>query len=122
MLPDLSIDPATAAPPYEQVRAQIAAGIAAGSIAAGTRLPTVRALAATLGLAVNTVARGYRELEAAGLVETRGRAGTVVSASGSASRARVVAAAQDYAAVASAMGISRDEATRIVYSALDSSG
>lgn len=121
MLPDLRIDPASPVPPYEQVRAQVAAGIATGSIAAGTRLPTVRTLATALGLAVNTVARSYRELEAAGLVETRGRAGTVVSAAGNASRGRVVAAAQAYVALASSLGVSRDEAARIIYSALDSS-
>ena len=117
-IPDLSIDPTAAAPPYEQIRAELASRIAAGVLAAGTRLPTVRMLAGELGVAVNTVARSYRELEAAGLVETGGRAGTVVSAAGSASRARVVAAAQDYAALAVAVGVDRDEAVRIVAAAL----
>ena len=45
----------------------------------GTRLPTVRALAGELGLAVNTVARVYKELEADGLVVTEGRRGTRVT-------------------------------------------
>ena len=48
----------------------------------GTRLPTVRALAETLGVAANTVARAYRELEHAGVVTTRGRSGTVVNGDG----------------------------------------
>ena len=78
----MRIDPGAAVPPFEQVRAQFAAQIADGTLVVGTRLPTVRKLADDLGLAVNTVARAYRELESAGLVETRGRAGTVVSAAG----------------------------------------
>ena len=69
----ISVDPDSAVPPYEQVRAQLAELIGDGRLPVGTRLPTVRQLAADLGLAANTVARAYRELEAAGLLETRGR-------------------------------------------------
>src|SRR6187549_1756122 len=65
-------------PPFEQARSQIAVQIAAGALPSGTRLPTVRALADELGLAVNTVARVYKELEADGLVVTEGRRGTFV--------------------------------------------
>jgi DNA-binding transcriptional regulator YhcF (GntR family) len=75
----LRVDPDSPVPPYEQVRAQIAALARDGELPAGARLPTVRALAADLGIAVNTVARAYRELETAGLVETRGRHGTFVT-------------------------------------------
>jgi DNA-binding transcriptional regulator YhcF (GntR family) len=100
------------------VRSQLAAQISGGTLAPGTRLPTVRGLADELGLAANTVARAYRDLEAAGLVETRGRAGTVVSAAGDASRAHLVAAARDYAALARDLGIAADEALRIVRSSL----
>ena len=60
----LTIDPEATTAPYEQVRTQIAAAVAEGQLDAGTRLPTVRRLAADLGLAANTVARAYRELEA----------------------------------------------------------
>ena len=49
-----------------------------GELLPGERLPTVRALAADAALAPNTVARAYRELEAAGYLEGRGRAGTFV--------------------------------------------
>ena len=66
-------------PPYEQVRTQLAVLIEVGELPPGARLPTVRQLAADLDLAVNTVARAYRELEAAGLVVTRRRAGTSVT-------------------------------------------
>ena len=47
-------------------------------MAAGARLPTTRALAADLDVAVNTVAKAYRELELEGVLEGRGRHGTYV--------------------------------------------
>jgi DNA-binding transcriptional regulator YhcF (GntR family) len=77
-VPGLRVDLASPVPPYEQLRGQIADLIALGSLPPDARLPSVRQLAADLGLAVGTVARAYRELEAAGLVEGRGRHGTVV--------------------------------------------
>ena len=80
--PMIVIDAASPMPPYEQLRAQLARQIQDRTLAVGTRLPTIRRLAADLGLAVNTVGRAYRELEEAGLIETRGRAGSFVSAAG----------------------------------------
>lgn len=68
------IDGASPVPPYEQLRAQLAGQIQDRTLAVGARLPTIRRLAADLGLAVNTVGRAYRELEEAGLIGTRGRA------------------------------------------------
>lgn len=73
------IDLATATPPYEQVQKQISSLIAIGQLASGSRLPTVRSLAADLGVAAGTVARAYKELEAAGLITTNRRQGTVVA-------------------------------------------
>ena len=67
-------------PPYEQLRRQLTGLIRHGALAAGDRLPPVRQLAADLGLAAGTVARAYRELEAAGLVESRRGVGTRVAA------------------------------------------
>lgn len=114
----ITLDTTSAVPPFEQVRGQFAAQITDGLLVAGTRLPTVRGLADELGLATNTVARAYRELEAAGLVETRGRAGTVVTAAGDQARARLLAAAQNYAALAHDVGVSPEEALRFVSAAL----
>lgn len=54
--------------------------MAVGTLAPGSRLPTVRSLAADLGIAAN-VARAYKELEAGGLVEARRRGVTVVTGS-----------------------------------------
>ncbi|MFE4543721.1 GntR family transcriptional regulator [Arthrobacter sp. NPDC056727] len=78
MTAGISVDVGSPTPPYEQIRLQISALIAAGGLPAGTRLPAVRSLAADLGLAAGTVARAYKELEQSGLIETRRRNGTVV--------------------------------------------
>ena len=106
----LTVDTASPVPPYEQVRAGIAGLVAAGELPPGTRLPTVRALAAELGLAVNTVARAYRELEVATLVETRGRQGSFVSASGDARERAALEAARDHARRSRALGLGLDDA------------
>ena len=79
MSAQISIDTASAVPPFEQVRSQLAALISAGVLTPGARLPTVRDLAADLGIAVGTVTRAYRELETLGLVTSRRRIGTVVA-------------------------------------------
>jgi DNA-binding transcriptional regulator YhcF (GntR family) len=111
---ELTLDPDSAVPPFEQVRAQLAAAIGAGTLAQATRLPTVRALAAELGLAVNTVARAYRELELAGVIETRGRQGTFVAGTPSPDRRRAVRAARDYARRMAELGIGAAESLAIV--------
>jgi DNA-binding transcriptional regulator YhcF (GntR family) len=112
------LDEASGQPPYEQIRAQLAGQITGGTLVAGHRLPTVRQLAQDLGLAVNTVAKAYRELESAGLIETRGRAGTVVSSAGDSARERLRQAAQRYAELAHELGIGADEALRVAQAAL----
>ncbi|TDC68550.1 GntR family transcriptional regulator [Micromonospora sp. KC606] len=113
------IDPSSPVPPFEQLRAQLARQIQDHTLAVGTRLPTIRRLAADLGLAVNTVGRAYRELEEAGLIETRGPAGSFVSAAGEKGRERARHAAADYAAVIASVGIDANEAIRIVQAALN---
>jgi DNA-binding transcriptional regulator YhcF (GntR family) len=113
-----AIDAASHVPPFEQLRLQIARRIQDHTLAVGTRLPPIRHLATDLGLAVNTVARAYRELEEAGLIETRGRAGSFVSAAGEQGRERARRAAVEYAAVVAAAGLDAEEALRIVRAAL----
>lgn len=71
--------------------------VAAGHLARGDRLPPVRTLAGELGLAPNTVARAYRDLEAGGLLEGRGRAGTFVAAAADERAERARAAARAFA-------------------------
>jgi DNA-binding transcriptional regulator YhcF (GntR family) len=74
----IRLDPASPVPLSVQLRERIAARVIDGRLLPGERLPTVRALAAELGLAANTVAKAYRELEASGLLTGRGRHGTFV--------------------------------------------
>ncbi len=118
----MQIDPESAVPPFEQLRAGIRDAIGSGELAAGTRLPTVRALAADLGLAANTVARSYRELEADALIETRGRLGSFVSATGSPAQRELQLAARAYADRAAALGIPTTDALALVEAALRQPG
>ncbi len=120
----LSIDTLAATVPFEQVRTQIAAAVADGRLEPGSRLPTVRQLAADLGLAVNTVARAYRELEADSVIATHGRRGTFVrsevvddvAAHSSAANA-ATSAATDYVRSVRRLGLSSPEALRLVENA-----
>jgi GntR family transcriptional regulator len=70
-------------PIYLQVVNQIKYLVASGRLTSGEELPPIRVLAEQLTINPNTVARAYRELEVAGLVEKRGTTGTFVSANGS---------------------------------------
>lgn len=114
----ISIDHDSTVPPFEQLRSQVATAVARGDLPPGTRLGTVRQTAADLGLAVNTVARAYRELEADGVVVTRGRQGTFVRSGvldgTSDGGATARSAAADYVRVARQAGLTRSEAVRLV--------
>ena len=112
----LVVDDTSGAAPFEQVRDGIRAQVDDGTLAPGFRLPPVRTLATSLGLAANTVARAYKELEALGIVETRGRAGTFVRGSGVERSAREAAAA--YVATVRALGLDDDAALDAVRRAL----
>ena len=101
-------------PPYEQVRSQIAGAIESGRLRPAAQLPTVRRLAGDLGLAVNTVARAYRELEQAGLVETRGRQGTFVAGPPSETRQLAVQAARTFLLRMRELGFGTAEALALV--------
>jgi DNA-binding transcriptional regulator YhcF (GntR family) len=110
------IDQQASGPLFDQLRSQIIDGVRDGRLPPGTRLPTVRELAVQLGLAVNTVARAYRELEAAGIVETRGRFGSFV-ARADPSDAAMATAAHAFVSSAKALGIDKAAALRYVEAA-----
>jgi DNA-binding transcriptional regulator YhcF (GntR family) len=112
----IELDARAAKPLFDQLRTQIIDRVRSGMLAAGSRLPTVRELAGELGLAVNTVARAYRELESAGIVETRGRFGTFVARIDP-SDAAMASAARSYAEAARALGVAKADALRYVESA-----
>ena len=79
----LHISAADGVPIYLQIVNQVTYLVASGRLALGDELPPIRELAAQLVVNPNTVARAYRELELAGVVEKRRTAGTFVSAAGS---------------------------------------
>jgi GntR family transcriptional regulator len=68
---------------YLQIVNQVKYLVASGRLTAGEELPPIRVLAQKLLVNPNTVARAYRELEVAGVVEKRRTAGTYVSDQGS---------------------------------------
>ncbi|EST30860.1 GntR family transcriptional regulator [Streptomyces roseochromogenus] len=116
------VDTTSPVPPYEQIRAQLAALISSGQLAEGERLPTVRQLAADLGLAAGTVARAYRELEAASLIRTRRGAGTRVAPPPPGARrhetAELAAGTRDFVAWAVALEFGEDDILEAVRQAL----
>lgn len=103
---------------FEQLRLRIIELADAGTLAPGARLPAVRNLASQLDVAPHTVARAYKELEAAGIVATRGRHGTVVCARDERWGA-LAAAAAEYAAAARAQGANFAEAVQLLAAAYD---
>lgn len=115
---DIRIDTSSAVPPFEQLRTQLIDAIASGALPAGERLPTVRRFAEDLGLAPGTVARAYKELEAAELIETRGRAGSFVSAHGDARERQAQQAAARYAEQIRALRVDPSDAVELVRRAL----
>jgi GntR family transcriptional regulator len=120
----VEVDPASPTPPYEQIRVQIATMIATGAVPPDAHLPSIRQLAADLGIAANTVARAYRELELAGLVTSRVRHGTTVTARPPALpptevHRRLDEAARRYATTARQLGVDADLAAEVVRAHLD---
>lgn len=109
---------ASSVPLFEQLRLQVIHLADGGKLPPGTRLPAVRALAEQLDVAPHTVARAYKELEAAGVVATRGRNGTVVCARDERLGGLSEAAAA-YAAAAKAQGASFAEAVQLLAAAYD---
>ena len=80
---NIHIAPGDGVPVYLQIINQVKHLIAAGRLVPGDEMPPIRTLAQQLLINPNTVARAYRDMEAAGIVVTRRGAGTVVSESAS---------------------------------------
>lgn len=105
-------------PPVRQICDAVARAVQDGRLAPGTRLPTVRALAADLDVAVNTVAKAFRRLEEARIVITRGRAGTVVAPLDGVA-GRLESAAREFAELSVRLGVDRGRSEQVVLAALD---
>ena len=109
----VTLDPDSPTPQADQLVAQIAASIEAGELEVGERLPTIRGLAADLGLAPGTVAKAYGELERDGWIRTQGRRGTTVAdRDATPEDRRVAAAAETLADLVTSAGLGIGEAHR----------
>ena len=75
----LVISPKSERPIYEQVYNQIATGILSGELAPDSTLPSIRGIAAELGISVITVKSAYDALEKDGYIYTRAGKGCFVS-------------------------------------------
>lgn len=75
----ITVDAAAKEPLYQQVRNQVVAGIATGQLTPGMQLPSVRALAADLGINLHTVNKAYAVLRDEGYIRMKGRAGAFVA-------------------------------------------
>lgn len=117
----LRVDTGDAVPAYEQIRLQLTAMIAAGTLPPGSQLPTIRQLAADLGLAKGTVSKAYEMLLRDRAVESRGRSGTVVAAGPhdrTAAAQQVTEAADRLAVAARQAGLTRTDAHGALEAAL----
>ena len=76
---EFRLDLQSGVPVYRQLIDQVMGGMAAGALAAGHQLPTVRQVAVDLSINPNTVVRAYRELEIRGVLETQQGTGTFIS-------------------------------------------
>jgi GntR family transcriptional regulator len=109
-------------PIYLQIVNQVKYLVSAGRLGAGEELPAIRTLAEQLVINPNTVARAYRELEVAGIVEKRRTSGTYVCEAGGAARMarrerlRVLSERVDaLLAEARQMGVSTDELIELLH-------
>jgi len=75
----LTIDTNDPRPIYQQVADGIKESIARGMLPEGALLPSVRQLAADLGVNLNTIASAYRELQEEGLIVVKHGSGSVVT-------------------------------------------
>jgi DNA-binding transcriptional regulator YhcF (GntR family) len=75
---NFKLDPKSGIPFYRQVIDQIRYGVASGELKVGEQLPTVRALAVSLKVNLNTVSKAYRELEIQSVLETQQGTGTFI--------------------------------------------
>ena len=75
----LKIDKQSSTPAYQQISEQIVRLVQDGLLAAGSKLPSVRALSRELGVSLATVQTAYEELEAINFIESRHGSGTYVT-------------------------------------------
>ncbi|MEH6373587.1 GntR family transcriptional regulator [Streptomyces sp. KLMMK] len=112
------VDPSSPLPLSDQITACVRGAIADGTVGTGERLPSARDLAASLGVNMHTVLRGYQRLREEGLLELRRGRGAVVTGGPAAERARLMAQAHRLVADARALGLSNEEVLALVRKSL----
>lgn len=112
-----SVDTASKVPPFDQIKHTVIEAIETKSVNVDEKLPAIRALATELGLAVNTVARSYRELEEEGYVVTQGRSGTRISSTAVPSDIALSQLTREYVAKLRELGIDKEKALSAVETA-----
>jgi len=113
--PRIRVNPALPTPIWSQIEDGVRHMVAAGALAPGESVPSVRDLAREQRINPNTVAKAYQRLVESGVLETRRGEGTFVAerppAMPTAERARSLReGAERYAALAVTLGASRSEA------------
>ena len=110
-------NPSSGVPVYLQLIEQVKHAIDLGALRPGDQLPAIRRVAEDLVINPNTVAKAYRDLEHAGVIELRQGAGAFVADNGSTSRVTQVKRAQPVLQAAVdrlvASGLSPDEIRRL---------
>ncbi|MFI5523412.1 GntR family transcriptional regulator [Streptomyces platensis] len=108
------VDPGSSVPLGDQIAASVRGAIADGTVNTGERLPAARELAASLGVNVHTVLRGYQRLKEEGLIELRRGRGAVVIGAAAPARARLGETAERLIAEARRLGLSDEEIVSVV--------
>lgn len=116
---NIELDANSAVPPFEQLKTIIIDRIRSGELPVNAKLPAIRVLAGQLGLAANTVARSYKELEQEGYVQTMGRSGTRVNSHAVATDLALEQEAQGFVRRVSELGATATEIQSAVQHALD---
>lgn len=119
----LRIEKGSSVPISRQIAQQVATLCAAGSLAPGERLPSVRELARDLAVNQNTVLRVYERLCGDGLLEMRQGQGTFVATNAKAhaspgQRGRLIEELRQLARQGLSLGLTRDEFHELVSIAL----
>ena len=111
-------NPSSGMPVYLQLIAQVRHAIDVGALKPGEQLPAIRRVAEDLVINPNTVARAYRDLEQAGVIELRQGAGAFVADPGAGTRVALVKKGQPIAQAAvdrlAALGLTPEEIRRLL--------
>ncbi len=73
------VQPGADTPIYRQITDQVRLALATGKLTVGDQLPSLRALAESLVINPNTVARAYADLTREGLIESRAGRGIFIA-------------------------------------------